>query len=647
MPPFEYTPISTQVGTSREKDGTRYLGIRLLRIHPGAFAEDIRIDLHPVELDPKTPIEYEALSYTWGTTKSAILYLGESKNTLQVTDNLALALRHLRYPTEWRTMWIDAVCIDQNNLDERSDQVAIMAEIYQLAKGVIVWLGPQGNYSNYALDILRDLAPKVEWDSNGGVNMDRSEWETWRGLRQYEHLMLLNLFNRPWFDRLWIRQEIFFSEAKARVQVGHATILWEDLSKAILFLWGKIVLHEDLNRRLTSLNELLSNSNASLQFLRRTFGNALCSDPRDRLYAIMNMLPDEHRGFIGAPDYNLPALEIWKKTTLAYIRHYQDVGPHAMSLTILDECFGREPFDSPSWIPKWEVDKERDHHRTLPFFGVAGGPFSPKTEHLDGDILRILGVRVQVIDRVYLTKPSKPWPWTVKELFEDLDPEQEHPTKHHLIEACASTFTAGYIREASDPPRTDLPGLFDIVEELAVIFSSKKDGIKEWVRLNKGRTHYNVVSDCLAGRAIVTTNNGYVGLAPLSTRLGDLIIAFVGRHSLTVIREAVPNVSKYHLIGQCFVHGFMSDEAFLGSLPVGHRYVARSLPGEIYQFIEVYNTQTKSYLRRDQRFELLPLNATEQEKSWEAVQKRFPYTFDWNLNRFRIAGINAEYFDIA
>lgn len=647
MPLFEYTPISTLADASGHNEDTRYLRIRLLSIQPGAFAEDIHIDLHPVELNPETPIEYEALSYTWGTTKSGILFLGESKSTLQITDNLALALRHLRYPTERRTMWIDAVCIDQSNLDERSEQVAIMAEIYQLAKGVIVWLGPEGSYSNYAVDILSDLAPKVEWDSSGGANMVRSERETWRGLRQNEHLILLHLFNRPWFDRLWIRQEIFFSETKARVQVGHSTILWEDLTKAILFLWGKIVLHEDLNKRLTSLNELLSNSNANIQFLRRTFGTALCSDPRDRLYAIMNMLPDEHRGFIGTPDYNLSALEIWKKTTLAYIRHYQEVGPHAMSLTILDECFGREPFDSPSWIPKWEVDKDRDHHRTLPFFGMAGGPFSPKVEHLDGDILRILGVRVQIIDRVYPTKLSTPWPWTVKELFEDLDPGHDDPARQHVIEACASTFTAGYVQEASDPPRTDLPELFDIVEELAVIFSSPKNELEDWVYLNKGRTHYNVVSDCLAGRAIVTTNNGYVGLAPLSVRPGDLIVAFVGRHSLTVIRDIVPSVSKYHLIGQCFVHGFMSDEAFLGSLPRGHRYVARSLPDEIYQFIEVYNSHTKSYIRRDQRFEVLPLNAMEQEKSWEAIQNRFPYTFDWELSRFHIVGINAEYFDIA
>ena len=58
-------------------------------------------------------------------------------------------------------MWIDAVYINQDSLDERSEQVAIMAEIYQLAKRVIVWLGPQGNYSNYALDILRDLTPTV------------------------------------------------------------------------------------------------------------------------------------------------------------------------------------------------------------------------------------------------------------------------------------------------------------------------------------------------------------------------------------------------------------------------------------------------------------------------------------------------------
>jgi len=646
MPPFKYAPVVTRAGTSRQEGETQRFEIRLLRIQPSAFTDDIHIDLQPKELDLSDPIEYEALSYTWGTTKSSVLYIGESKHTLEVTDNLAIALRHLRYPTEWRTMWIDAICIDQSNLDECSEQVAIMADIYRLAKGVVVWLGPQSNYSNYALDILRDLAPKVEWDSNGGVDMAESEDKTWRGLREYEHMLLLDLFNRPWFDRLWIRQEIFFSSDKATVQVGHASIPWDHLSKATIFLWGKIVLHPDLAKRLTSLNELLSTCGASLHILRRIFGHSLCSNPRDRLYAVMHMLPDEQRRFIGTPDYKLDTLEIWKRTTIAYIRYYQEVGPQAMSLTILDECFAREPFDTPSWIPKWEVDKERDHHRSLPFFGTAGGPFCSKTTYPESNILRILGVHVQSVDRVYPTEPSKPWPWMVKELFDDLDVEEEHPTKDHPIIACALTLTAGYIREAYDPPRTDLPGLSEFIEDLVDIFSSDEDELDEWVHLNKGRTHYNVVSDCLAGCALITTNNGYVGLAPLLTRPGDSIIAFVGRHSLTVIRETFPDSPKYLLMGQCFIHGFMANEAFLGPLPRGHRFVGRTLPDDNYQFIEMYDPHTKSYLRTDPRFELLALNAMEQEKFQEAVEKRTPYTFDWDLDRFRNAGINAEYFDI-
>jgi Heterokaryon incompatibility protein (HET) len=86
---------------------------------------------------------------------------------LKVTKNLYEALHHLRDETRPRVLWIDAICINQRNLPERSSQVRRMADIYSLSKRVVVWLGPEAEDSSLALELLGSLATKVEinWET--------------------------------------------------------------------------------------------------------------------------------------------------------------------------------------------------------------------------------------------------------------------------------------------------------------------------------------------------------------------------------------------------------------------------------------------------------------------------------------------------
>jgi hypothetical protein len=111
---------------------------RVISIKPGIFNApmDLRLKVISLDLKPK----YEALSYTWGGSRE--------KNTVSVngfempiTDNLFRALRRLRKKIFTRVIWIDAICINQANPEERSQQVAIMDRIYSTANSVEVWLG--------------------------------------------------------------------------------------------------------------------------------------------------------------------------------------------------------------------------------------------------------------------------------------------------------------------------------------------------------------------------------------------------------------------------------------------------------------------------------------------------------------------------
>jgi Heterokaryon incompatibility protein (HET) len=96
---------------------------------------------------------YEALSYAWGTKLASRFILVDGKR-LSVTENLFSALHHLRRKHCHRLLWVDAICIDQSNLEERSQQVQIMDNIYQNATNVIVWLGPSTPESKLALRYL-------------------------------------------------------------------------------------------------------------------------------------------------------------------------------------------------------------------------------------------------------------------------------------------------------------------------------------------------------------------------------------------------------------------------------------------------------------------------------------------------------------
>jgi len=101
---------------------------------------------------------YEALSYTWGDNEicefAQVQIEGsqessESFATLGLRSNLASALRYLRYPDETRILRIDAICINQEHIEERNEQVKRMTNIYSLAYGVIAWLGKETDNSQH------------------------------------------------------------------------------------------------------------------------------------------------------------------------------------------------------------------------------------------------------------------------------------------------------------------------------------------------------------------------------------------------------------------------------------------------------------------------------------------------------------------
>lgn len=147
----------SQQYTFMDLETTRH--IRLLTLLPGEYDAHLLCTISEFPLD-QTP-DYEALSYAWGAPDAQDEVrpsLSLNGQRFDISDTLEQALRRLRRPDIPRIMWIDRVCINQRNKDERNAQVAIMPDIYRGAVRVVAWIGEKTQDSDRALSFLKVMA---------------------------------------------------------------------------------------------------------------------------------------------------------------------------------------------------------------------------------------------------------------------------------------------------------------------------------------------------------------------------------------------------------------------------------------------------------------------------------------------------------
>jgi hypothetical protein len=123
---------------------------------PGRASSDIRLCLDPVPFTEDAVPGFEALLYTWGLLDNPVdVFVGASGfYTLPVTQNLAEALPYLRPEDKPRVLWIEAICINQQDMKKRSSQVARMTDIYSKVETVVVWLVPESHNSAQAMEAM-------------------------------------------------------------------------------------------------------------------------------------------------------------------------------------------------------------------------------------------------------------------------------------------------------------------------------------------------------------------------------------------------------------------------------------------------------------------------------------------------------------
>ncbi|KAE9570677.1 hypothetical protein CGMCC3_g13187 [Colletotrichum fructicola] len=176
--------------------------IRLLRLNPSETDDaPIRCQLFEYSLASarrRGTHLYEALSYYWGSsTKSRTVFT--DAGWLQITENLHAALLRLRDPALERVIWADAICINQDDLEEKGLQVQLMAEIFARASCVIVWLE----------SVTGDCLIDGELEAGGRQAMRALEAAASRSteapsIGEQDRLAVEKLLGRPWFRRVWV-----------------------------------------------------------------------------------------------------------------------------------------------------------------------------------------------------------------------------------------------------------------------------------------------------------------------------------------------------------------------------------------------------------------------------------------------------------
>jgi hypothetical protein len=270
----------------------------------------------PHQDSAENPPRYEAISYAWGAPiKSRTICLDGA--SIAITESLYEGLQYLRYVHRSRLLWTDAVCINQEDIAELGAQVNQMADIYGVARGVLVWLGGPQIHDTLAYATVKGCS--AVQDSDGHVRQNALRWwltEFRHGPSNHQLILspgedpvvtglsaLVQWTQLPWFRRLWVIQESSrHIAACVSFYKGHFNIDIDELQHAIYKAEQHAIEMPELRQRvdIEFLSLLAENFNSihitpprnGMGVLQRllNYRRNLCSDPRDRIFALRRIL---------------------------------------------------------------------------------------------------------------------------------------------------------------------------------------------------------------------------------------------------------------------------------------------------------------------------------------------------------------------
>jgi hypothetical protein len=598
--------------------------IRLLGLN--AASDRLSGILRTVSLHDAPP--YFALSYAWGTQAQDVPFHVDGQ-VLCVSPNLADVIWRLRgltiedsaSDTRVKWVWIDKICINQDDLAERSRQVQLMGSIYTQAIRTLIWLGPDFSSCSAAwrlidqiYDVFQRENPRAKFVADIPFRMYSDRNHTASGLPGWDHELwwhLRRLFELPWFTRAWVIQEVALSGGDPVILHGEHRYPWHRLG------WASSWLRRNGYLRLAQIPNQVQNVD-TISNIRRshtrwrldallvaTSIKCRAEDQRDKVYALLG-LAAENRNLAHIPDtlrpnYELDIAAVYTKVALFFLREYK-------SLSILTRASGvssavsqaqrKHKFELlPSWVPNWcdFAVVEREVAKSLSWLShpsTADAPTLGFPEHYnasaglpaklfespDQSVLRLSGLKVDTVvsatqfdDELqssgrYAREPPLLQLWKAAVPFL---PEVRAITGWITSWAKATTAeqyrlsgsTAEQIIRDGSAYLLTLLSNNEYQESCSTPQSDGRDIIGLLSELSIGgdpESYTSLAGNFCLNRKFIVTSKGHVGIGPVETQPGDLISVIFGGGVPYILRT---QESSFLFVGESYIHGLMDGEA--------------------------------------------------------------------------------------
>ena len=576
--------------------------IRLVHLHPATESEELlRCSISIEDLSSRETPLYEALSYEWtppfaSSTQQYSLVCNKEFH-LSILENLNDALRQLRPKgnnAPLRTLWVDAICINQTDDDEKSIQVGRMKEIYEQATQVVAWLGRNSEGIAEAMEAVckvhrfycRNAAfPKAGYDGRierlkgdicfrGVASIDAPEQEP--GIEEWRKAA--RIYERSYFVRLWMVQELVAAQ-RVRVVCGSLETDFRCLRDLVVasYVLKAISSNTGIKTAMTEIQNMESTAIPLLHYRSRNGMNETidaedlswllwrtrslgCHDPRDKIFAVLNLAKAASRSSL-KPDYSMEVEELY--TSVAREILMQGPIEEDIALRLFDSLTSPTSDKLPSWAPDWRISQWEVRIRGSKTFDATGmGRYCDRELYIsfpDPRRLRLKGVIATTVAAIEKDKRR------CAEMFEstlDLteayrmalsisqDKKYKHSRKPIQDEFLRTILADSWIAEDNEGKSVKTDELLDIYEHWkgmenmeAILFDSPAVTEIQWRLMS----HRFFVSD-----------KQMMGLAPFATLPGDQVAFVIGSSWPLLVRQTSKETFK--LIGICYLHGFMFGE---------------------------------------------------------------------------------------
>jgi hypothetical protein len=568
--------------------------IRILTILPDFPGAEIncRLDVVSLESAPK----YKTLSYAWGLPEftETIFIKGLS---LRVTKSLFVALQNLRDSESKQIFWIDAICINQLDVAERNAQVKLMTIIYANASFVVIWLGQKDHDIDKAWDLLE------RWKAGTPP----------RNITEKEYVGLTKIFQTAtWWKRLWVVQEIIVA-LNAILQCSNRVLDWNFIAE----IHGQIEEQKTNSQRklfqifkhamgltgakLAHRIGVIADSKHKLERLENFIENwstaKLCTDGRDVIYVMLNIVPlrDDQPKII--PDYNKSVYEVYLELTRHMLVFNNQLS--ALCNTYHPHINVGTAAENSHIFTSWSIDWSRHrafesllnyypapHQKAGTLHYSASGNTKIDTTIFSNPNLKILTLHGVIFDTIVSIEPSysdrdmSAWQSLVRSWKPKNLEQSNYPTGEEPVQAYVRTLFRDMSRHSSAMPKYRLPATQ--INSHILLFNTWSTGSADeaWDpshRLSDGdiRTMKDFVYALAASThdwCFFVTSKGYFGLAQTGLKTGDAVVVVDGACTPLVFRGAdeqerkalVPELESERKVWRrasaAYVHGIMDGE---------------------------------------------------------------------------------------